>query len=92
MSPETKILLALALPSAGALLISLTGRWPNLRETVTLTTAALLFLVVLFLVPVIAAGGRPELVLLELFPGVPIRFEVLGDDGTVIDSGTARYG
>ena len=89
MSPETKILLALALPSAGALLISLTGRWPNLRETVTLTTAALLFLVVLFLVPVVAAGGRPELVLIELFPGVPIRFEVepLGMMFAVIASG-----
>ena len=43
MTAETKILLAIALPTLGALLIGLTGRRPNLREAVTLTTAGLLF-------------------------------------------------
>ena len=40
MSPETAILSSLGLPLAGALLIALSGRQPNLREGVTLATAA----------------------------------------------------
>ena len=47
-SPE---LLALYIPLAGAFLIALTGRWPNLREAVTLLTAGTLLVVVANLVP-----------------------------------------
>ena len=36
---ETQVLLAIAIPFVGALLIPLFHRWPNLRETVTLATA-----------------------------------------------------
>ena len=42
MNDQTLIILALLLPLAGAIGISLCGRWPNLRETVTLVTAAAL--------------------------------------------------
>ena len=35
MSSATTIVLSLLLPLAGALLISMTGRWPNLRDTIT---------------------------------------------------------
>ncbi|MDJ0937411.1 MAG: proton-conducting transporter membrane subunit, partial [Kiloniellales bacterium] len=91
MTAETKILLALLLPSLGALLISLSGRRPNLREGVTLTTAALLFGNVLLLLPEIAGGGRPvvTLSLIQIFPDVPIKFEVepLGMMFAVIASG-----
>ena len=42
MSPENTILLALVLPLIGAVGIGLAGRWPNLREAVTLVTATAL--------------------------------------------------
>ena len=91
MTAETQILLTLALPSFGALLIGLCGRRPNLREAVTLTTAGLLFGNVLLLLPEIAAGARPSVTLTQvrIFPNVPIRFEVepLGMMFAVIASG-----
>ena len=43
MTPEQAMLAALAVPALGAALIALAGRAPNLRETVTLTTACLLY-------------------------------------------------
>ena len=76
MSPETAILLSLGLPLAGALLIALAGRQPNLREGVTLGTAGLLFLTVITLVPGVMDGARPEATLIEMLPGLPLRFEV----------------
>ncbi len=76
MSAENLILAALLLPLCGALGIALAGRWPNLRESITLTTAVLLFACVLQLLAPVLAGGRPELVLLEPLPGLPIAFRV----------------
>ena len=76
MTPAPAILLSLFLPLAGALLISMSGRWPNVREGVTLVTATLLFLAVISLVPSVFAGGRPEATLIEMLPGLPIRFVV----------------
>ncbi len=76
MSPEAAILLSLGLPLAGALLIALAGRWPNLREGVTLATAALLFGTVITLVPGVMDGARPEATLIEMLPGLPLHFEV----------------
>ena len=76
MSPESALSLALLIPAVGALLIALTGRYPNLRETVTLSTALLLAIVVFSLVPAVLAGQRPTVTLIELLPGVPIQFTV----------------
>jgi multicomponent Na+:H+ antiporter subunit D len=77
MSPETAILAALAVPLGGALLIGLAGRInPNLRETVTLSTAALLIVCVWSLLPEIFAGDRPGLRLAEVLPGIEIAFRV----------------
>ncbi|MEM9302451.1 MAG: monovalent cation/H+ antiporter subunit D family protein [Pseudomonadota bacterium] len=76
MTPETTILLALGVPLIGALGIALAGRWPNVRETVTLVTAGALLLIVWSLFPVISAGGRPEVVLGEMMPGFTIAFRV----------------
>lgn len=76
LSPETLLVLALALPLGCALLLALFHRWPNLRETVTLTCAALLALVVWSLTPHILAGARPELSLARFAPGLDIAFKV----------------
>ena len=46
MTPELSILLAVSIPLLGAILILVTGKFPNVRETVTLATAVLMFLVV----------------------------------------------
>ena len=76
MSPETAVWLALAVPSIGAVPIALTGWSPNLRETITLVTATLLFAIVASLVPEVLAGARPAVTLIETLPGLPIRLEV----------------
>ena len=58
MSAETAVALALALPLGGAMLIALSHRIPNLRETFTLLTAVALFLTVASLLPPVLAGAR----------------------------------
>jgi multicomponent Na+:H+ antiporter subunit D len=70
------ILLSLLIPFVGAFGVALAGRWPNLRETVTLTTAVLLAANVWSLLPIVQAGGRPELHLVEMLPGLSIAFKV----------------
>jgi multicomponent Na+:H+ antiporter subunit D len=74
MSAPDLMLLALVIPALGAGLIALFGNSPNLRETATLATAVALFAVILNLVPVVAAGGRPDLFLTEVLPGLELRF------------------
>ena len=76
MSGATLIVAALAVPSAGALGIALSGRWPNLRETVTLVTAVGLFACVANLLPQVLAGARPQLFVLEMLPGIALGFRV----------------
>jgi multicomponent Na+:H+ antiporter subunit D len=80
MTPQVTMQLALAAPLLGTVLIVLTGHRPNLRETVTLVTAAAMFLLVVSLVPGVMAGGRPEVVFGEMLPGLPIalKLEPLG--------------
>lgn len=76
MTSGPLILALLLLPVFGALGIVLAGRRPNLREGVTLLTAALLLAGVLQLLDPVLAGLRPELALLEPLPGLPIAFRV----------------
>jgi len=70
------IIAALLLPAAGAAGVALAGRWPNLREGVTLCTSALLFAAVLALTPTVLAGGRPQLFVLEMLPGIALGFRI----------------
>lgn len=76
LTAEQAILASMAVPLTGALLISLAGRMPNLRETITLVTAAVLLTVVLTLMPLVLAGARPGVVLFSLLPGLDIAFQV----------------
>lgn len=86
---ETLVLGALLVPLAGALLIALCGRTPNLREGVTLATAALLFYGVASLLPAVLAGGRPAVALIEMLPGLALglRVEPLGMLFALVASG-----
>ena len=76
MSSEMAILIAMILPLVGMLLVALTGRNPNLRETMTLLTAVATFGVVLTIVPDVMAGGRPEVVVATILPGLALAFKV----------------
>jgi len=76
MSGAQLIVAALLLPAAGAVGIALAGRWPNLRESVTLAAAATLFAAVLALLPEVLAGARPELQTVEMLPGIRLGFRV----------------
>ncbi len=76
MTPALTIALALAIPVAGAALIALLRRHPNAREAATLATAVALFLVVASLTGRIIGGERPTLTLIEMMPGLALRFEV----------------
>ncbi len=76
MSAAQLIVASLALPVAGAAAIALAGRWPNLRETVTLATALALFACVLGLLPEVLEGAVPQLFVLEMLPGIALGFRV----------------
>ncbi len=76
LSPDRLVLLALLLPFAGALIIPLFRNWPNLRESVTLATAALLCLAVVRLLGPVLAGLRPEAHLIDVAPGLALALKV----------------
>jgi multicomponent Na+:H+ antiporter subunit D len=70
----------LVIPSVGAILIAAAGRWSNLREGITLLTAAALFGTICMLVAPVLNGARPETLLVEMLPGLALalRVEPLG--------------
>jgi len=76
MSAPNLILLALLIPLLAAVGIAMTARWPNLREGVTLVAAAVLIMAVWSLIPTIQDGGRPQLVIGEMLPGLVFAFRV----------------
>ena len=76
MSAATLVTLAPVIPLAGALLIWLSDRRPNLRETITLITAGAAFACVVALLPEVMAGARPEATWIDILPGLAIAFQV----------------
>lgn len=70
------IALALAIPSAATVPIALLGRWPNLREAVTIAAALALAVTVYAMLPAVLAGEVLALTLAEPLPGLPIAFEI----------------
>ena len=76
LSPEAHVLICIAIPFLGAAVIPVFHRSPNLRETVTLATAALLALSVWRLLPSVLAGAQPEHTVLDVVPGLTIAFKV----------------
>lgn len=67
---------SLYVPLIGAVLIALTGKHPNLREAVTLTTSGLLFVMVVVVANTVWQGERPEVILAQPFPEVAIALSV----------------
>ncbi len=76
MSGETLIILALVIPAVGAGLIALTSWQPNLRETVTLVTAATLFGVVMMILGRVMDGEQLMTGSFQIVPGLDLAFNV----------------
>ncbi len=76
MAADELIIAALLVPAAGAALIALCDRAPNLREGVTLVSSVLLLLCVVSLLPDVLDGARPAITLFEVLPGLSIAFDV----------------
>ena len=72
------ILVAIALftPLVGAGLIAFLGRWPNLREAVSLLTAVFLAGVVFYILPHVVSGDSPTFSLFEVLPGLQLTLSV----------------
>lgn len=76
MTAETLIILSLLIPTVGAGLIAITGFSPNLRESVTLISAAALFLAVIGLLAPVLDGAQPRVDLIQVAPGLELAFSV----------------
>lgn len=72
-APGDALVLALVIPVIGAFVVLALGRWENARDGASLLTAACLFYVVAQFYPIVAAGGRPDIVLFDMVPGLSIR-------------------
>lgn len=76
MSASTAIWVAILLPLLGMLLIALTGRYANLRDGLLMLVSVVTFGVVWSLLPEVMAGGRPQLVVADILPGLSLAFQV----------------
>lgn len=74
MSANTALILTLIIPLLGSVLIGLAGRWPNLRETVTMVTAISLFAAVIRVLIGLNEGEEIGVELLTVMSGVGIAF------------------
>ncbi|TVO62696.1 monovalent cation/H+ antiporter subunit D family protein [Denitromonas ohlonensis] len=89
MTEDIQLISLLLTPLVGMLLLALAGRWPNLREAITLITAVVLFSESIQLAVDVLGGARPGLTLIEMLPGLTLRLAVepLGAVFSVISSG-----
>ncbi len=89
MNPSGVLCFAILFPAGMSLVIRSLGKWPNLREGVTLFTACTLFYHVCSLVPDVMAGQVVSRVLAEPAPGILIQLnlEPLGMLFALIASG-----
>jgi len=76
ISSENLMILAMLLPLVATPLIVFADRRPNLRESITLITAAIVALLVITLFTRVQAGERPQLELFEVMPGIDISFTI----------------
>ena len=76
MSDLLLILLAVFLPFAGAIGIALCGRWPNLREAITLITATAVCACVITLFMHYQNGAQLTFNIIEPLPGISISLEL----------------
>jgi multicomponent Na+:H+ antiporter subunit D len=87
--PDIRLLLAVLAPLAGAGLVMLTGRKPNLRETCSFLAAATLFLIVASMIPCVRAGKTLHFTLFQLLPS--LSFSLRADALSMIFAITASF-
>lgn len=73
---STLINLSILIPLIGAGLVIATGKFPNLREAITLTTALLLLSIVLTITHHEFHGQSLSTQWIEIFPGISLAFDV----------------
>lgn len=73
---EQLILLAICLPLIATVLIVFSDKYPNLRESITLVTAALVAVIVVTLFQRSQGAETSVLTLLEVVPGITISFSI----------------
>ncbi|MGE0725539.1 MAG: proton-conducting transporter membrane subunit [Alphaproteobacteria bacterium] len=76
MTPEMLTIASIAVPAIASLLVPLFGRWPNLRDTVTMIASVTGAVVVIALVGTVLGGARPVVRVATLLPGLDIVFAV----------------
>ena len=76
ISLESILLLSIALPLLATFAIALTGRSPNLREAVTITTSICLLFLVINLYQGLMQSENISLQVLEILPGLALSFSV----------------
>ena len=69
---DSSLFLIVLTPLVGALLVLLTGRSPNLRETMSILTGFVLLAQVISITPAVLAGEIPHQLLTSPVPGLPI--------------------
>jgi len=67
---------AILVPAIGAVLIGLTGRYPNLREAVTLVSSVSMFVIVAKIYASLNAGVLLSVEILQVVPGLSLAFAV----------------
>ena len=73
-TPELALALLLIIPALAAVLIPLVGKFPNVREAITLTAGAALLANVIYLIVIVGNGARPELTLVPYQGPLDIKF------------------
>lgn len=76
MSPDHLMLLIVALPVLGAILIGAFHKHPNIREGVTLFTGAATFWLTFSLFMLVHLGVSPEVTIAEPLPGLSLAFKL----------------
>ena len=66
--------LLVALPAVMSLVVAVSGRWPNLREGVSVATALALLAGIAGFIGDVTAGARPSFTLFEILPGASLTF------------------
>lgn len=83
------LMLLLAIPAVAACLVMAAGRWPNLRDSLSLLAGIALFIGVCCWIAPVMAGARPSVTLLQVMPALDITFtlEPLGLIFALVASG-----
>ena len=74
MTPDYALLITMITPLLGAIGIGLCGRWPNIREGITLLTSTVLFLMVINIYMGFRQGVEYSSTLFSIVPGIDIAF------------------